>query len=53
VSDELAHDVLVKVSADRGSGATPRQRRHPAAALAAVVPKVTADGRPAPFDCFA
>ncbi|WP_109507007.1 CHAT domain-containing protein [Nocardioides speluncae] len=47
VSDEVAHDVLVKMHAGLGGGADP------AAALAAAVPPAAADGPPAPFVCFA
>jgi tetratricopeptide (TPR) repeat protein len=46
VSDEVAHDVLVKVHAGLGGGADP------AAALAAAVPAAGPGGPPAPFVCF-
>ena len=46
VSDEVAHDVLVRVHRALGEG------HEPAAALAAALPTVAADTAPAPFVCF-
>ncbi len=46
VNDEVAHDVLVSVHRSLGAGSDP------AAALAAALPKVSADAPPAPFVCF-
>ena len=46
VSDEVAHDVLVRVHRGLGDG------EEPATALAHALPSVGADGPPAPFVCF-
>jgi hypothetical protein len=46
VSDEVAHDVLVRVHRGLGDG------EQPASALARALPAVGAGGPPAPFVCF-
>jgi tetratricopeptide (TPR) repeat protein len=46
VSDEVAHDVLVRVHRGLGDG------EQPATALAHALPAVGPDGPPAPFVCF-